>query len=65
MSKGSTQRPFDKDKFDTNYDAIFRKAQPQPQPNTESIEGVRLTSVKTLAEWMSDNDVLKKDSGGR
>ena len=25
MSKGSTQRPTDKDKFDSNFEAIFRK----------------------------------------
>jgi hypothetical protein len=28
--KGSTQRPVDKDKFDKNYDAIFRK---KKEPN--------------------------------
>lgn len=27
--KGSTQRPVDKDKFDKNYDAIFRKKKKQ------------------------------------
>lgn len=31
--KGSRQRPVDKKKFDENWDRIFKKKEPQPEPS--------------------------------
>lgn len=35
MSKGSKRRPTDEQKFQDNWEAIFGKKKPQPQPVKE------------------------------
>jgi len=44
MSKGSTQRPTDKDKFDENFDKIFKKSK----------------AIKEDMEWLALKEAERK-----
>lgn len=55
MGKGSKQRPTDKSKFDSNYDAIFRKSEEKPMTQQERVlsylqDGNKLTCLNAFNE---------------
>ena len=56
MSKGSWQRPYDKKKFDDNWDRIFRKKEVE-----EEIEE-RCTDYEDYEAWRSGTEE-EDDSG--